>query len=87
MQAAAAAIFRLPGKGRIEAGADADLVVVDMEREKRVDADLLGGASDFSVFEGSTLKGWPVATILRGRIVARDGVVVTEPGTGRYVGR
>jgi dihydroorotase-like cyclic amidohydrolase len=87
MQAAAAAIFRLPGKGRIEAGADADLVVVDLQCEKRVDAAMLGGASDFSVFEGSTLKGWPVITLLRGQIVARDGVVVAEPGTGRYLRR
>ncbi len=46
----------------------------------------LQGMSDFSPFEGKTLRGWPVATIKAGQIVARDGKIVGKP-TGRYLPR
>jgi dihydropyrimidinase len=76
-----------PRKGRIEVGADADLVVVDLDRARTVRAADLGSASDFSLYDGWTLKGWPVTTIVRGQVVARDGSVVAKAGTGRFVGR
>src|SRR5205085_2314353 len=46
----------------------------------------LQGMSDFSPFEGKKLRGWPVATIKAGEIVARDGKIVGPP-TGRYIPR
>jgi dihydropyrimidinase len=75
-----------PRKGTIAPGSDADLVVVDLERERVVRAQDLHGMSDFSPFEGKTLRGWPVATIKAGKVVARDGEIVSEP-TGRYLPR
>jgi hypothetical protein len=38
----------------------------------------LQGMSDFSPFEGKTLRGWPVATIKAGKIIARDGRIVAR---------
>ncbi len=76
-----------PRKGRIQVGADADLVIVDLEQVRTVRAADLGSASDFSLYEGWTLRGWPVTTIVRGQIAARDGALVAKPGTGRFVGR
>lgn len=87
MQARAAEVFRIPRKGRIEPGADADLVVLDLDLERRVEAGMLGGASDFSVFEGQRFRGWPAMTFLRGRLIAADGELVGSPGQGRYVRR
>jgi dihydropyrimidinase len=87
LQAQAAAIFRLAGKGRIEVGADADLVLVDLERERLVKAEMLASASDFSVFENRILRGWPQLVISRGEVVARDGRLQAEPGRGRYLRR
>ena len=75
-----------PRKGTIAPGSDADLVVVDLDLEKVVRPSELRGMSDFSPFEGKTLRGWPVATIKAGRIVARDGEIVAPPG-GRYLPR
>jgi dihydroorotase-like cyclic amidohydrolase len=75
-----------PRKGTIAIGSDADLVVVDLDAERMVRAEDLQGMSDFSPFEGKRLRGWPVATIKGGRIVARDGKIVGPP-TGRYIPR
>jgi dihydroorotase-like cyclic amidohydrolase len=75
-----------PQKGTIAVGSDADLVVVDLDLERVVRAGDLQGMSDFSPFEGKTLRGWPVATIKAGKIVARDGKIVA-PANGRYLHR
>ena len=75
-----------PQKGTIAVGSDADLVVVDLDLERVVHAEDLQGMSDFSPFEGKRLRGWPVATIKGGRIVARDNKIIGAP-TGRYIFR
>jgi dihydropyrimidinase len=79
--------FNMPHKGSLQVGADADLAIVDLDLEKTVQPEDYGSASDFSPFEGETLKGWPVRTILRGKTVAADGKLVGKPGDGRFVAR
>ena len=75
-----------PQKGTIAVGSDADLVVVDLEQERIVRAEDLHGMSDFSPFQGKRLRGWPVATVKAGVIVARDGKIVAK-ANGRYLPR
>jgi dihydropyrimidinase len=82
-----AQIFGLETKGALLPGKDADLVVVDLDLERRVDAAMLGSASDFSIYEGRTLRGWPVLTVSRGEIVMRDGELTGREGHGRYLRR
>jgi dihydropyrimidinase len=75
-----------PRKGTIAVGSDADLVVVDLDQERLVRAEDLQGMSDFSPFEGKRLRGWPIATIKGGTIVARDGKIIAK-ANGRYLPR
>ena len=82
-----ARIFNLPQKGRLEVGADADLALVDLERELVVSADYLQSRADFSPWENERLKGWAVRTICRGRTVMADGEIVGEQGFGEYLRR
>lgn len=85
----AARIYRMAGKGTLTPGADADLVVVDPDLTRTVEPGDLMSHSDYSPFEGRNLKGWPVMTVSRGRIVMRDGRLTddVEDGIGRYIRR
>jgi len=88
LTSAPADIFNLaPRKGRIAVGADADLTLVDLERVRTVRAAELGSYSDYSLYDGWALKGWPVRTIVRGATVMDDGKIVGAPGYGRYLRR
>lgn len=75
-----------PRKGALAVGSDADLVVLDPERELTVTPEALHSAQDFTPFAGMRVKGWPTTTLLRGQVVYRDGQVVGQPG-GRFVAR
>lgn len=84
----AARAFNLyPRKGGLHVGCDADLAVVDLDLEKVVKPGMLGSSSDFSLQEGQILKGWPVMTLVRGKVVAENGRVVGARGAGRFVAR
>lgn len=75
--------FGLAGKGEIRAGADADLVLVDLAREHVIgDAEVLSRIG-WTPYAGRHVKGVPVRTILRGRTIYRDGEVVGDKGYGR----
>jgi len=76
-----------PKKGTIMIGSDADLAIVDMDRERKVSTDILRSAQDFSPFEGLTLRGWVECTILRGEAVFEEGEIVGKPGFGQYIKR
>lgn len=74
----------LPRKGVIQIGADADLVVVDLDEVRPVVHDGKGTC----LWEGQRLKGWPVMTFSRGRQVYADGRCdESEQGGGRCVNR
>ena len=82
-----AKIYGLPNKGAIEVGYDADLVVVDMDLEKEFSRADLKSKCQWSPYFGISLKGWPVMTMVRGTVVAKDGELMVEPGYGKYVAR
>jgi dihydroorotase (multifunctional complex type) len=85
--AAAARIWGLAGKGRLEEGADADLTLVDLQREHTIHAADLHGKHQISPFDGRAVTGWPVATVVRGQVVMRDGDIAAQPGYGRLITR
>jgi dihydroorotase (multifunctional complex type) len=72
-----------PRKGTISPGADADLVLVDLDLEREVVPSQLYSATDFTPWTGWRLKGWPTLTMVRGGIVMRDGEITAMPGTGK----
>ena len=62
-------IFGLFDKRGMDIGTDADIVIIDMNLEQTVSRDDLATKCQWSPFEGFKLKGWPVTTISRGKVV------------------
>jgi dihydropyrimidinase len=72
-------------KGRIAPGLDADFAIIDPEAQWVVSRDHLASSAGYSIYEGWTLKGKIIHTIVRGRFVLRDGVLdETAIGTGQF---
>lgn len=72
-----------PRKGVIAPGSDADLVVVDYDREHTLGDEPVYSKAGYNPYTDETVKGFLDATVLRGRVVARDGFVTAEPGYGQ----
>ena len=69
-------IFGIAGKGRIAMGYDADFTIVDMGLTRTIENKWIASRCGWTPFDGLATKGWPVAAILRGRIVMRDFAAV-----------
>jgi len=73
-------LFGIAGKGRIAVGYDADLTIVDLKAERVVEDAWLGSKCGWSPFTGQTFKGWPIGTVVRGRLAMWDGELGTADG-------
>jgi dihydroorotase len=71
--AGAQRLFGIAGKGRIAVGYDADLTVVDLKAERVIDDAWIGSKCGWTPFVGRKVKGWPVGTVVRGRLAMWDG--------------
>jgi dihydropyrimidinase len=76
-----------PQKGSISPGSDADLVVLDLDKEWTVRSKDLFSYGDFSLYEGKTLKGWPSVVVKGGKVAYQDGKILAQPGSGTYLRR
>ncbi len=84
----AAKIFNLyPRKGAVAVGADADLVVWDPKKTRRISVKTHHQKVDFNIFEGMEVEGVNAVTLSQGNIVWRDGELRTKRGAGRYINR
>jgi dihydroorotase len=79
-------IFHLEKRGNLAEGCHADITVVDVHREYRIDASRFYSKAKYSPFDGWRAKGKPIKTFVCGRLVMDDGEIIAKPGTGRIVG-
>jgi dihydroorotase len=77
-------LFGIAGKGRIAVGYDADFTIVDLKVRRRIENSWIASRCGWTPFDGKTTTGWPVATIIRGKTIVRDGALVLE-GCGEPV--
>ena len=77
-------LFGIVGKGRIAAGYDADFTIVDMKRRETIRDSWIASRSRWTPYDGKTVTGWPVGTVIRGRRVMWEGEL-SAPSTGEAV--
>lgn len=78
MSTAVAKAYKIPNKGKITQGFDADLVLVDLEKYRPVVREEMASKCGWSPFEGWNLTGWPVVTIVGGKVVFENGKLDTN---------
>ena len=79
-----ARVFGIARKGRIARGYDADFTIVDLGTRRRIRESWIASRCGWSPFAGREITGWPIHTVIGGRIVMRDGRLEGAPG-GRPV--
>jgi dihydropyrimidinase len=83
----AARVFGLyPRKGAIAVGSDADITIIDRSVDRILTRDDLH-ETDYSPWEGWRITGWPVTTILRGKVAVDGGELLVDPSYGRRMSR
>lgn len=83
-----AKIFGLyPKKGTIQVGSDADIVLIDPNLEVTLTKNMLHENVDYTAYEGFKLKGYPILTMLRGEIIAKNNKFVGKKGYGNFIKR
>jgi dihydropyrimidinase len=84
---APARIFGLERKGAIAPSLDADLVIVDPDREVELRSGDQIGQSGYTLYEGRRVRGWPVTTLRRGEVLVDGGVMRRARGGGHFLAR
>ncbi len=79
MSAGPARVYGAVGKGRLCVGYDADLTLVDLQAQRVIEESWIASPCGWTPFAGMPVTGWPVATVVRGRMVMRDDAVLGGP--------
>lgn len=74
-----ARVFGMRNKGRLAVGYDADFTVVDLTAQRTITNDWSKSRCGWTPFDGMKVVGWPIATIVRGQLVMRDGALIGAP--------
>lgn len=74
-----ARLFNLRRKGRLAVGFDADFTLVDLAAKRTITKDWSKSRCGWTPFDGFDATGWPMATMVRGRFVMRDGALIGPP--------
>ena len=74
-----ARIFNIAGKGRVALGYDADFTVVDLSAARTIENRWIRSRAGWTPFDGMRVRGWPVATVVRGRVTMRDDDLLGPP--------
>jgi dihydroorotase len=74
-----ARLYGAIGKGELKVGYDADLSVVDLSKERVITNSWIASRSGWTPFDGTKVKGWPVATIIGGHLVMREDELLGSP--------
>ncbi|TAK82549.1 MAG: dihydropyrimidinase [Betaproteobacteria bacterium] len=79
--------YGIAEKGRIEAGADADIAIWEPEKRVTLTAAMMKDNVGYTPYEGMTVTGWPTTVLSRGRLAVHEGKLLLERGSGKFIAR
>jgi len=82
-----AKIFKLDKKGELIPGKDADIVLYDPKKDFKISQKNMHSTIDYTIWEDTELKGYPVRTYSRGELIYKDGEFLGKAGYGRFLRR
>ena len=74
-----AKLFKVINKGEIKLNNDADLTIIDLNKEVKITNDMMANKSGWTPFNNKKVKGWPIMTIVNGNNIMRDGELIGTP--------
>ncbi len=74
-----AQLFQIADRGEIKKGYEATFTIVDLKKNRKIENKWIASVSGWTPFDGMTVTGWPVMTIIRGQIVMRDDELLGKP--------
>ena len=75
-----ARVFGIAGRGRLAVGYDASITVVDLKQRRMITNQWIASRCGWTPFDGMTVTGWPVMTLVGGRVVMREGALIGDAG-------
>lgn len=79
VSAGPARVYNVAGKGRLAVGYDADLTLVDLAARREIKNDWIASKCGWTPYDGTAVTGWPMATVVRGAVVMREGELLGAP--------
>ena len=75
-----ARVFGIAGRGRLAVGYDASITIVDLKQRRMITNQWIASRCGWTPFDGMTVMGWPVMTLVGGRVVMREGALIGDAG-------
>ena len=72
-------LFQIAGRGEIKKGYEATFTIVDLKKTRKIENKWIASVSGWTPFDGMSVTGWPVMTMIRGQIVMRDDELLGKP--------
>lgn len=72
-------LFNIQGRGEIKKGNEATFTIVDLKKTRTIENKWIASVSGWTPFDGMSITGWPVITIIRGQVVMRDDELIGKP--------
>ncbi len=74
-----AKLYKALNKGEIKLNYDADLTIVDLNKKVKITDEMMANKSGWTPYNNKNVKGWPVMTIVNGKVIMKDGKLIDTP--------
>ena len=77
--------FKIKDKGLIKVGYDADFTIVDLNKTRIIENNWIASKAGWTPYNGLKVKGWPILTIINGKVIMREDEVLGQPEGKKFI--